>query len=411
MENIPAEFLSDAINDLTEILNELRQINAAGQTTLPPQFSQKLFRTLHTIKGSARTFGFDVEARIAHEIETFLTVPRDLGAKSLFAISLQILTENFRLASRGEITALPENLIKELKSSSGETSENVGRPSLPDNFPAELSGKLSASEIKSISSAWEEKKEILILEFSFDREGFAASFKELREQLDKAARIFAVIAGSDADAENKIAFRFIAASDESPKMIDLLREFGGRVLFQKQKRSGQESAKSTPSSSENESELQWAVLHGEITAGMAGKDVRFVLPENHVQVPISLSRAVSTILLHLVRNAVDHGIEFPLERAARQKPSRGTVEINISVKENDLTIEVCDDGRGSDGGDHIFAAGYSTAPFITEFSGRGIGLDAVLETVDQAGGTIRLKTKPGRGMSFEINLPLEGSAK
>ncbi len=229
--------------------------------------------------------------------------------------------------------------------------------------------------------------------------------------MDNAARIFAVIAGSGAAAENKTTFRFIAASSENQKMIAILREFGGRVLFQRQKSSNKKNAKITPAPGESESELQWAVSHGEITADMTGKDVRFVLPENRAQVPARLSRTVSAILLHLVRNAVDHGIEFPLERAARQKPLRGTVEINISVKEGDLTIEVCDDGQGSDGGDRIFAAGYSTAPFVTEFSGRGIGLDAVLETVNQAGGTIRLKTEPGRGMSFEINLPLEGSTK
>src|ERR1700755_902432 len=96
MENVPAEFLEDAISDLSEILDELDSAAA----TLSPQFSQKIFRRLHTIKGSAQTFGLEQEAKLAHLTETLLTSLKDPESKdslSLLRKSLAALRENFAL--------------------------------------------------------------------------------------------------------------------------------------------------------------------------------------------------------------------------------------------------------------------------------------------------------------------------
>ena len=112
------------------------------------------------------------------------------------------------------------------------------------------------------------------------------------------------------------------------------------------------------------------------------------------------------MLLHLIRNAVDHGIEFPLERSVIGKPRHGTVDIKASEANGKLVIEVCDDGRGITYKDKIFEAGFSTAPFVTDMSGRGIGLDTVLDAVNAAGGTINVESKPGHGCKFEVILPL-----
>lgn len=413
MEQIPAEFLSDAIDDLSEILNELKQINSAGGSALPPQFSQKLFRSLHTLKGSARTFGLDPEARIAHYLETFLKAlqenkaPWNSASALLLTDSLQHLKENFTLISKGEQTVAPVDLLSELRAAVGEEDSTGG--SLPDSFPSELSGWLSASELAALNLAWETGKEILILEFSFDKEKFASRFRELREVLNDAAQVIAVIAASTTPSTtnaDKTAFRFVAAHDDAERMVRILRECYGRVLFQKQ-RSGEETVKSGFASNESEGALARAVSHGEMAAGISGKAIQFVLSGDDVHIPASLSQTVSTILLHLVRNAVDHGIEYPLERVVLQKPSRGTVEITAAGENDHLLIKVCDDGYGSESGDAMFAAGYSTAPFLTEFSGRGIGLDAVLDVVERANGTIETKSKPGRGTSFEVKLPLE----
>jgi two-component system chemotaxis sensor kinase CheA len=142
--------------------------------------------------------------------------------------------------------------------------------------------------------------------------------------------------------------------------------------------------------------------------------------------------AITEPLAHLVRNAVDHGIETPAERRAADKPEQGTLRLNAFHQGNQVVIEVSDDGRGIDGRrvlaraveqglltseqasrltaadvlDLIFEQGFSTADEITEISGRGVGMDAVKTAVQKLKGTISLETQPGRGTCFQIKLPL-----
>jgi chemotaxis protein histidine kinase CheA len=95
MENVPAEFLEDAISDLSEILSEID----LGASTLSPPFSKKIFRRLHTIKGSAQTFGLEREAKLAHLTETLLTTLNDAKSGNSFSFlaeSLAALKEILR---------------------------------------------------------------------------------------------------------------------------------------------------------------------------------------------------------------------------------------------------------------------------------------------------------------------------
>jgi chemotaxis protein histidine kinase CheA len=413
MEKIPAEFLEDAIKDLLEITDELRPAAAACQTALPPTFLQKLFRLLHTIKGSAQTFGLSTEGRIAHKTEGFLEALREgrvlwsAESEVLLTASLETLANNFSLISAGKPAVLPVELIEKLEAISGKTGRGDKDLPLPENFPTEFSDKLSASEMQALGSAWDAGKEILILEFGIDEEGFAAKFKQVRSKLEGAAEVVAVASGERQTSENKAVFRFLAASKSSASLIAPVREFSGRVLFQKQKKEGEKTTgQGSVSGEDGRSEINEAILHGKKAAEMLGKNVKFLAGQGDMQIPGQLSKAVSIILLHLVRNAVDHGIEFPLERAVLEKPAAGTVEISTAVVSGGLKIKVCDDGRGIEDKGNIFAAGYSTAPFVTELSGRGIGLDAVVDAVHNAKGTIKVESVPGHGASFEIFLPL-----
>jgi chemotaxis protein histidine kinase CheA len=119
-------------------------------------------------------------------------------------------------------------------------------------------------------------------------------------------------------------------------------------------------------------------------------------------------------LVHLVRNAVDHGIEPKPERVKFRKPPRGKILIEITRVENRITVTVTDDGRGIDAslidGGLLFRPGFSTATEASEISGRGVGLDVVQTTVQQLGGSISVSSTPGQGSRFEITLPLKSDS-
>jgi two-component system chemotaxis sensor kinase CheA len=106
-----------------------------------------------------------------------------------------------------------------------------------------------------------------------------------------------------------------------------------------------------------------------------------------------LNQQIADPLLHLVRNAVDHGIE-----------TRGKVIIEIAQRDDQISITVTDDGRGIDPSlmGKIFEPGFSTAREVSELSGRGVGLDVVKTTVEELGGTVNVHSETGKGSRFEI---------
>ena len=137
-------------------------------------------------------------------------------------------------------------------------------------------------------------------------------------------------------------------------------------------------------------------------------------------------------MLHLVRNALDHGIETPEERVAAGKPEVATLIIQASRNSDRFNVEVMDDGRGIDPNfvrrraadkgilppdelatlsdeevvDLIFVAGFSTANAVSHISGRGVGMDVVRSTIEQIGGRVTLVSRVGRGTTINLDLPL-----
>jgi two-component system, chemotaxis family, sensor kinase CheA len=142
--------------------------------------------------------------------------------------------------------------------------------------------------------------------------------------------------------------------------------------------------------------------------------------------------ALAEPLAHLVRNAADHGIESAAERQSAGKPARGTIRLNAYHDGDEVVIEVSDDGRGLDREkilrraieqgiitpeeslrlnetealQLIFAAGLSTADEVTEISGRGVGLDVVKTAIEALKGSVELQSRPGRGTTFRLSVPL-----
>ncbi|MBD1547357.1 chemotaxis protein CheW [Roseibium aggregatum] len=137
-------------------------------------------------------------------------------------------------------------------------------------------------------------------------------------------------------------------------------------------------------------------------------------------------------LTHMVRNSADHGLEMPADRRAAGKPDKGTITLAAYHEGGHIIIEVRDDGKGLDVGKikskvlerglateaefdkmtdaqvhkFIFAAGFSTAAAVTSVSGRGVGMDVVRNNIELIGGTVDLRSTPGKGTTFTIKIPL-----
>ncbi len=160
-----------------------------------------------------------------------------------------------------------------------------------------------------------------------------------------------------------------------------------------------------------------------------GKQVDLRFTGEATELDRGLIEKISDPLTHLVRNAVDHGLETPEARRAAGKPDTGSLRLKASQRGGNIVIEVSDDGRGldrakilaraaahgiavaPDADDQtvwqlIFEAGFSTADEVTEVSGRGVGMDVVRRNILALGGAIDLQSRPGRGTTVTVSVPL-----
>lgn len=176
--------------------------------------------------------------------------------------------------------------------------------------------------------------------------------------------------------------------------------------------------------------LQRAMRVGRTAARSAGKEIDFEVTGKDLRVDKVLAEALTDSLIHLIRNAVDHGIESTAERTRQGKEPHGKIRIEAISEGAQSRIRITDDGRGIDpllisaaaarlgivtepsqfdferSVRLIFRAGFTTLRAATEVSGRGVGLDVVETAVEQVGGELRVSSKPGKGTTFEIRLPV-----
>lgn len=163
-----------------------------------------------------------------------------------------------------------------------------------------------------------------------------------------------------------------------------------------------------------------------------GKQIRIEMEGQDTELDKTIIEAIRDPLTHLLRNAIDHGIEPPAERLARGKAAEGRLSLHASHEGGKVLIEMIDDGGGIDPQrvrhkalqaklltaeqadrlserelvNLIFLPGFSTADRVTQFSGRGVGMDVVRTNVEKIGGTVTVDSRPGRGATVKLKIPL-----
>jgi chemotaxis protein histidine kinase CheA/ActR/RegA family two-component response regulator len=426
------EEANERIEALSQKLLRLESAPADGELV------RDVFRDLHTLKGSSGFVGLRRMNRLAHAAEDLVGQLRDASRRVDRAVIDALLgaLDGLRAISDGAARAAPQlargeparvdvpidALIDRLRAPAAASAPPSPRPSepahpAPDSSHAEarhtlrvdfdkldgllnLVGELILTKgrlhVSTASLAAFERE----LEMELRR---ARNKKRLElDDLDRFARVFAALASDFSDGSGALD----RVANELRQQVMKLRMVPIARVFNKYGRVVRELA------------------HG------LGKEVRLDLEGQETELDKVLVEQLDDPLLHLVRNAIDHGIEAPDARGT--KPAEGVVKLSARHQGNLIVIEVRDDGAGIHPDklrkkalekslanpdelaamderqvlDLIFRPGFSTAARVTDLSGRGVGMDVVRATVTKMGGSIEIASRPGEGTVFTLKLPL-----
>ena len=409
MNSLKKDFVERTLRRLEDL-----SARAAASQTLSPEFLREVSRTLHTIKGTSQTFGFAASSKLAHQLESLLLAEkREANFQPILLEGFEFLIRSFMQTETSERSTLTDR-IRPI------TITSESQDSFSRTVPAEIFERFADFEKNALSSALAQGKKIFNLHASFDLNDFAAEFKKLRERLNSKGEIIATFPSSSRQQKGKIGFIFYFAADDEERLSEISQDLSAEIDWE-------------PMFDDDDFGIIYAEIaaHARNLARDSGKKVSVTAAADPIALAGEKANLIFDVLLHLARNAVDHGIETPKERIAKNKSSGGTIEIVLKIEENGLFLSVKDDGKGIDPEklrakaieknlisaeknltekemlDLIFLHDFSTRDEVTEVSGRGIGLDAVKTMVENVNGKIDVKNHESLGTTFEVFLPNE----
>lgn len=397
-----------------------------------------LFRTAHSLKGAARSAGVSPIEQACHGLEAILGAARDgevlpgAGVVQLLLSAADALEDaRNRLQAREELTggALGAFLARLEVGSFRAGALPPGRAAPPDSAAAPAG---SAPEMPELPA----------------RAGTHAGFVRLpATKLDTlvarssellVARRRAASRQGDLAHVRELMARCLVEGRRSGHMVESLKKLERGIERLAQGLAADQRMLDVAASALEE-EVQHARMlpFGEACEGLermvrdlaraAGKDVELVVEGTDVELDRAILDGLRDPLLHLVRNAVDHGVEPPAERVARGKPARACIRVAAALAGAGVEVVVADDGPGLDLDAIreqaakrkipvpeeqwelvrlVLLPGFSTRRLITELSGRGVGLDVVKHRVEVLHGSVEIGFEPGRGTRVVLSLPL-----
>ena len=433
------EFLVESYENLSQLDQDLVALeqNPAAAANIA-----SVFRTIHTLKGSAGFLGLKHLESLSHVGESLLSRLRD----GKLAVTAEIITALLALvdAVRAILAAIE---------STGQESDRDDA-ALKEKLTELRKGKASTAkpvpprQVDSAPAAQPEKPPI--------NPPIASSSKTIVAKSDSSVAIQPDM-GSSFIASNTIAGPSVAEStirldvSRLDKLMNLVSEL---VLSRNQilQQLANETDPALTAASRNlnliTSQLQEVVMSARMLpieniwskfprvvrdlATSCGKKVRLEMIGSETELDRSVIEAIKDPLTHLVRNSVDHGIESPEVRAAAGKPVEGRLTLRAYHESGHVQIEISDDGAGIDphrvknkaiergliSVDHaaqlseysalglIFLPGFSTAEQVTNVSGRGVGMDVVKNNIEKIGGTVDVQSRLGAGTTIKLRIPL-----
>lgn len=390
MSEPDAELLEAFRDEATQRLDEVeRALVAVESGEADAGVTDVLFRHLHTIKGAAGIVGLDDVSEVAHAAEDILAAVREAGTfPPGLAGPLLRATAVLRARVAGE-EAPAGALVGELAASlSALRQPPPAAPPRPRPAPPE---PVLRQPEPSLPGPAAERRSVRVAPGRVDH-----LLDVVGEALQDGRRLAHAL-GPEASTREDIADALGAAERTLGELKDTAIRMRTLPL----------SAVTGP--------LPRVVRD---LARAAGKDVGFTVTGTDTELDRVIVLSLADPLMHLLRNAVAHGIETPAERERTGKPPRGQLDLRAVPRGSRVEIIVSDDGRGvspevaeqarREGSlaDVLASAGYSTAGKVTELAGRGVGLDAVKAYAHSLGGNFQIRSEPGHGMEVMLRVPL-----
>ena len=444
----------------------------------------RLFRAIHTIKGMASTMGYGPVAQLAHGAENLLDALRQgrvAAGPQIFQLlfrAIDTLGQSVEAAAAGTEENVDAQLIAELDSAAVGAEANPALPPVPMTRRATDAPRTRPVQVSIRSGAVMRGARAALVLRRAEGIGAVSGLRPPASQLERDefdGRISFRLQTRLSDEDVATALRSVGEVDtvqfEEPatpeaearergrqirvdlRRLDLLMKQVGELVVAKNRLSAVSTETGDPVLTELSERISRLVsgMQAEVLAARMtpvgevferfprlvrdlsrdlGKRIRFDMEGEEIELDRSILDEIGEPLVHLIRNAADHGIESPGDRVAGGKPAEGRILLSATRERNTVAIRVVDDGRGIDRekiltkARHEGAApetevltddllvrvlarpGFSTAQAVSGVSGRGVGVDVAMTRVRALGGTLEVRSELNVGTTFVIRVPL-----
>ncbi len=422
MSQISNDIIESYVSEVKELLESAQKDIISLKNSNDEETLTRLLRSLHTIKGNSRMLGFSTIEKLSHAIEDIYKSVKDSKIKNSDRLVKLVFAVTEKI--HGCLSAI---------SRKGSDKQDI-------DLYLQYCDKLAAGELIDIDSFIAEinRKNGIFFEED-DEEDYGDNLGDIQSIRIKISKVNEIISAFDTMITRE--FHLKSQLDELKKLEEKL---GSRELSKIRKQfendiytletsifGVQEKAfdlRMLPIS------LVLRPLENTIAmeAMNLNKKVKCNIPETDIAIDKVILEELGDILMHLIRNALDHGIESPKERKKCGKSEEGTISIICVREARYIELKISDDGRGLDYqkirnkaitlyperteeinqmterelSQFLFQSGFSTKETVTELSGRGVGLDVVWSNVEKIKGRIKVESRPGSGTSFILHFPL-----
>lgn len=429
MDEFEIELKKDFLTEATDLLSTTEQsFLELEKDPTNKTLIDAIFRFAHNLKGTSRAVGFGEIAELTHKAENLLLEIKQEKIMATPAVVSTLLVFNDKV--REMIEGLSENLdatfdcvelmadLERIISGNAETAPEAEVPSAEafleeapvEEVTEEFHTQEEAVVIPMTTSAHKAEKKEVKKEPRKDDETLRVSLNRLEELNDLVGELVilqTVVESSLAKVgENKTARSLAKLCKDIQDLSMSLRMVPVGPTFQKLNRIVRDTSK---------------VLNKKVELRLIGEDT---------EIDKTVVESLSDPLVHIIRNAIDHGVELPEDRLASGKSEEGVVEVMAFHEGNFLIIQITDDGKGINGErlvqkakergiipqnaqlteqqaiELIFHPGFSSKDEVSEVSGRGVGMDVVKTNIEALGGEVKVRSRVGQGSCFRLMLPL-----